>query len=127
MNCPACQKTMIVLELDQIEVDYCPHCRGVWLDDGELELLLGDSTEKNRRMADFIRASGAGEKTRKCPHCRKKMVKILGGPGHNVCLDRCPKDHGLWFDPGELQRVLEEAHFDDHNKVMVLLKNMMGK
>ena len=40
MDCPVCKNAMIVLELDEVEVDYCADCRGVWLDSGELELLL---------------------------------------------------------------------------------------
>jgi uncharacterized protein len=127
MNCPACQHPMIVLELDQIEIDYCSNCHGVWLDSGELELLLGDADEKKRRTAAFTPAPPAAETSRKCPYCRKKMNKILTGPPHGVCLDRCPRDHGLWFDAGELQRVLEKAHYDPKDKVLNLLRNMMGK
>ena len=46
MECMVCQEPMIVLELDDIEIDYCVICAGIWLDAGELELLLEDSKEK---------------------------------------------------------------------------------
>ena len=39
---------MLVLELDQVETDYCPNCQGIWLDSGELELFLEDSIEKEQ-------------------------------------------------------------------------------
>ena len=45
MYCPDCREEMIVLEVDKVEVDYCLKCRGIWLDEGELEILL-DSVEK---------------------------------------------------------------------------------
>ena len=38
MKCPACPETVLVMtERQGIEIDYCPHCRGVWLDRGELD------------------------------------------------------------------------------------------
>lgn len=41
MNCPACPDTTLVLADRQgIEIDYCPSCRGVWLDRGELDKLV---------------------------------------------------------------------------------------
>ena len=40
MNCPACQTTLLMTERQGIEIDYCPTCRGVWLDRGELDKLI---------------------------------------------------------------------------------------
>jgi hypothetical protein len=41
MNCPVCQQTVLVLsERQGIEIDYCPQCRGVWLDRGELDKII---------------------------------------------------------------------------------------
>lgn len=41
MKCPTCIDTTLVLaERQGIEIDYCPQCRGVWLDRGELDKLI---------------------------------------------------------------------------------------
>mgnify|MGYP001191338686 CR=1 FL=1 len=41
MNCPHCPDTKLVLsERQNVEIDYCPECRGIWLDRGELDKLL---------------------------------------------------------------------------------------
>lgn len=40
MDCPACTEPMIVMELNEIEIDHCIACQGIWFDAGELELLL---------------------------------------------------------------------------------------
>lgn len=40
MKCPNCNETLLMIERSQIEIDYCPSCRGVWLDRGELDKLL---------------------------------------------------------------------------------------
>jgi Zn-finger nucleic acid-binding protein len=43
MKCPNDNETLLMTERSGIEIDYCPKCRGVWLDRGELDKLL----EKN--------------------------------------------------------------------------------
>lgn len=41
MNCPACKTPKLMMsERSGIEIDYCPDCRGVWLDRGELDKLI---------------------------------------------------------------------------------------
>ena len=41
MKCPACPTTSLVMtERSGIEIDYCPDCRGVWLDRGELDKII---------------------------------------------------------------------------------------
>jgi Zn-finger nucleic acid-binding protein len=42
--CPACRTTQLVMsERQGIEIDYCPQCRGVWLDRGELDKIIDRS------------------------------------------------------------------------------------
>ena len=39
MKCPNCKDAILVMSQRQgVEIDYCPECRGVWLDRGELDL-----------------------------------------------------------------------------------------
>lgn len=41
MKCPTCpDSTLVMTERQGVEIDYCPACRGVWLDRGELEKLI---------------------------------------------------------------------------------------
>ena len=44
MQCPVCQNVSLVMsERQGIEIDYCPQCRGVWLDRGELDKIIDRS------------------------------------------------------------------------------------
>lgn len=46
MFCPVCKETELrISERQGVEVDYCPQCRGVWLDRGELDKLIERSTQ----------------------------------------------------------------------------------
>lgn len=40
MNCPSCNATLTMSERNGVEIDYCPQCRGVWLDRGELDKII---------------------------------------------------------------------------------------
>ncbi len=45
MQCPVCKDSQLVIsERQKIEIDYCPSCRGVWLDRGELDKLIERSS-----------------------------------------------------------------------------------
>ena len=128
MDCPVCKNAMITLELAEVEIDYCTACEGIWLDAGELELLLGDGGKSKTLIHSFHKAPLTGEKQRKCPICDKKMVKIIVGDSKpTLLLDRCDKGDGLWFDRGELADVIERAEFDEGNKIKQLLADMFGK
>lgn len=43
MDCPHCKVELKLAERKNIEIDYCPQCRGVWLDRGELDKLIESS------------------------------------------------------------------------------------
>jgi len=40
MKCPICIEELLMSERNGIEIDYCPKCRGVWLDRGELDKII---------------------------------------------------------------------------------------
>ena len=44
MNCPVCNVALVMSEKQGVEIDYCPKCRGVWLDRGELDKIIERST-----------------------------------------------------------------------------------
>jgi hypothetical protein len=52
VNCPHCQVELKLAERKNIEIDYCPKCRGVWLDRGELDKLLATSEDEPRSRGD---------------------------------------------------------------------------
>ena len=44
MKCPSCNETLLMSDKKGIEIDYCPNCRGIWLDRGELDKIIERST-----------------------------------------------------------------------------------
>ena len=52
MKCPSCEELLIMSERQGVEIDYCPKCRGVWLDKGELDKIIEKSAaaESNQQL-----------------------------------------------------------------------------
>jgi Zn-finger nucleic acid-binding protein len=50
MKCPNCPtEALVMADRQGVEIDYCPNCRGVWLDRGELDKLLERSAAQDPR------------------------------------------------------------------------------
>lgn len=47
MPCPVCQVPLVMSERQGVEIDYCPQCRGVWLDRGELDKIIQRTVERD--------------------------------------------------------------------------------
>jgi len=45
MKCPNCNVPLVMADRSGIEIDYCPECRGVWLDRGELDKIIERSSQ----------------------------------------------------------------------------------
>lgn len=110
MDCPVCKKSLIVVERQGIEIDYCLACKGFWFDEGELHL-LPQAVGFKADLPD-IKALPKVESTQKphpCPRCRAKMDKVTLQAGSDLILDRCSRGDGIWFDAGELGKMIK-AH-----------------
>lgn len=53
MKCPTCKEpNLVISERKGIEIDYCPECRGIWLDRGELDKILEKSVAEAERSSN---------------------------------------------------------------------------
>lgn len=70
MKCPIDEETLVISSRDGIEIDYCPKCRGVWLDRGELDKIIeragpADPPPSRDRDRDRDRDDDRREKSRR--------------------------------------------------------------
>lgn len=79
MNCPVCKDTKLVMsERQGVEIDYCPNCRGVWLDRGELDKIIDKSAPSDSHQQsgshrhDDERSRHYGSDSQKYGHKKKK-------------------------------------------------------
>lgn len=48
MKCPTCNVALVMSERQGIEIDYCPQCRGIWLDRGELDKIIERTVKESQ-------------------------------------------------------------------------------
>lgn len=102
--CPQCERPLVALEYHGVEVDWCLDCKGLWLDQGELGLLMAGDPAAEVRLA--LR-SGARSK-RRCARCGDHLREARIAAA-DVTVDQCPHGHGLWFDAGEVQAIINSV------------------
>jgi uncharacterized protein len=100
-------------QYESVEIDQCPTCHGVWLDDGEIARIIESEEEAfdHALVVQAVEAAFAGipthevESKEACPHCQSQLLAINFAYNSGVIVDRCPKGHGIWFDGKELDQL----------------------
>jgi Zn-finger nucleic acid-binding protein len=59
MKCPTDSATLVMSERSGVEIDYCPECRGVWLDRGELDKIIERAENEMTKSAPAPAAAAA--------------------------------------------------------------------
>jgi len=105
MNCSTCEVNELrpVLTKQGVEVDYCDKCGGIWLDKGE----IFHFTRRRKELAKALKTAYQQARTtqRKCPKTGEAMqeIPLLDG---ELIFEFCPNTGGMWFDKGELKKIL---------------------
>ncbi len=50
---PLCPGELSITNKIGVEIDYCPHCKGVWLDKGELDKIIASEEKELRQVEDY--------------------------------------------------------------------------
>ena len=116
MNCPKCAMALTrKYYKGMIEVDYCPNCRGMWLDFNELDQLEDVAFDEDEYKGSLVHREC--DVDCKCPVCGGHMHEFQYRL-YDLKLDLCPENHGFWLDAGEDERVIEimRTHHDRINR-----------
>ena len=106
MECPKCAAALIKkFYKGMLEVDYCPNCRGMWLDFNELDRLEDVAFDEDSNKGSLIHHEN--EVLSKCPVCSMRMYEFQYRL-YDLKLDYCAGNgHGFWLDAGEDERVMD--------------------
>jgi hypothetical protein len=85
MLCPVCRVDLVMSDRQGIEIDYCPQCRGVWLDRGELDKIIeraaadrADAQESDYQRESYSTKYDDDEDRRHHGHQGRKRKSFLG-------------------------------------------------
>ena len=101
--CPRSGCPFLLVEIDDVELDYCPECHGVWFDSLELQHFTGFFSDvPGERLAD--RASSLV-----CPVCGWNLRAKQLHADTNLVVHACPRRHGVFLKDGEFERAIRAA------------------
>ena len=105
MKCPKCDGVLQLVIQDNIEVDRCDQCGGLWFD-----MLEVDRLQKAKGSASAIDTgdpdAGAQQNQQgkiECPRCHTQMIRMVDLRQHHIWYESCPVCYGKWFDAGEFK------------------------
>ncbi len=106
MKCPNCNVNLVLSDRNGIEIDYCPDCRGIWLDRGELDKIIERSSKiVQNTQSDSYRDHQ--EYSKGSEHQNKKKKSLLGD----------------FFD----KNIYITHYFSDHKLSKLIKFNVMAK
>lgn len=121
-NCPRCNNSLSITALrginNDINVDSCNNCGGIWFDKGGLSKV----DKIVEPVAIEFRHIPSMEKQMEsiyCPQCspKVKMQKAAHPRDEKVIMDYCPNCNGIWLDKGELEAIQQETWIKTIGKV----------
>jgi Zn-finger nucleic acid-binding protein/ribosomal protein L40E len=118
LTCPCCEpsRKLSVRKIGGVPLFECEQCAGLWLTEHTFDELTRKANDRSTGLDPFFNTMGTDTKPepaepvgkwryRKCPQCGQLMVRRQYSSGSGVIIDSC-RDHGVWFDPDELPRIL---------------------
>jgi Zn-finger nucleic acid-binding protein len=110
-SCPDCRQPLVSRLAGVVGFSECPRCGGLFLTRASFDAIVKDAAARERaRALDETPKDAAvpqpGFHYRPCPVCRKLMNRSNFGGGSGVIVDVCGT-HGVFFDRGELTKVVD--------------------
>ena len=113
IECPKCGHGMDEISYGgDLVIDRCTHCKGMWFDHGEAELL------KSKWMGDALDTGNSSEGKKwdavediACPRCGQDMEKASDPDQPHIWYEVC-KEHGMFMDAGEFTDLKHETLAD---------------
>ena len=82
MRCPVDQAEMLMSERQGVEIDYCPTCRGIWLDRGELDKILDRPLDDGRVHGPSSGSAAYGRPSAGAAYGQPSPVPTYGQPAY---------------------------------------------
>ena len=106
MKCPKCKsETLVGFKVEDVAVDRCSSCDGIWFDAQELvELLAEDAKQVASLRRGSMHEELAGKKGN-CPRDGGELLRVYSAVDRTVIIDACPDCRGIWLDGGEFEKL----------------------
>jgi hypothetical protein len=107
MKCPKCKtESFAAFSVQEVEVDRCSSCNGIWFDAQELVQLLTEDARQLTLLREGEKKAELDAKRGNCPHDNSPLLRVYSSINRSVIVDACPQCRGIWLDGGEFEKLL---------------------
>ncbi len=117
--------------VEDVEIDYCPECRGVWLDRDEIRELADKSDEALGELRELVQEGAPAAPARStvekpCPACGGKLTLAVFG---SIYMEHCTLCEGIYLDRGELDKAMfvVKARGDEIATIVALARSVVTR
>ncbi|HEU0198479.1 MAG TPA: zf-TFIIB domain-containing protein [Nevskiaceae bacterium] len=114
MKCPKCNLDLVPQSRHKIDMNFCPSCKGMWLDAQELDELENEAFDLGEHDKGTLVFSSTPT-TKKCPSCATPLQRF-NYRDFDLEMEFCPNRHGYWLDADEDTRVLALMKKEEHDE-----------
>ncbi len=106
IKCPKCTNKLITINYQNIEIDRCSQCEGIWFDAMEAEQLKKVKGSEKIDSGNYIEPEHFNhpQHQTKCPRCRGRMLQMLDIDQYSIWYKQCRRCRGIWLDAGEFRK-----------------------
>lgn len=106
MDCPRDGASLAEAKIDDVVVDHCPDCSGMWLDFAQLERVLSRESRALRHLLpEETPPAQPHDKLLMCPRCHGNLIKMRAMPD-TVTYYSCMTCYGRWVDGSEIYSIV---------------------
>lgn len=119
MKCPKCLGTMEPVLFNDVEVDRCTKCYGLFFDHLEKETLRKMEGAELLDVGDeFVGARFNEILDVACPKCEQKMQHVVHTDPFEIKFECCSSCKGIYFDAGEFRDYLEDEIYEQFQEIV---------
>lgn len=129
--CIKCNTAMVPKMVEDVEVDLCPSCRGLWLDRDEIRQLAEKSDESLLELREAVAEQDAAQPAPStvsppCPACGGKLTLAVLG---SIYVEHCSACDGIYLDRGELDKAMfvVKARGDEIATIVALARSVVTR
>jgi Zn-finger nucleic acid-binding protein len=105
MKCPRCSAAMETVPIENVQIDRCTKCGGLWFDEFELSDLKAQNGSERIDTGHADKATQRSQTRINCPKCSIPMLRMVDAQQPHIWYETCDECGGSYFDAGEFKEL----------------------
>jgi uncharacterized protein len=103
MKCPRCSSAMETVQVEEIQIERCTKCGGLWFDEFELQDLTAKKGSESVDTGCAVESAQHSQAQLNCPKCSTLMLRMVDSQQPHIWYETCETCGGSFMDAGEFR------------------------